>query len=291
MFARGNLWILPILAALVPLSPARAVDHDDQHWANYVGVQWHTEITSEMAVGGLNGGVGATTNLSGKTWVEVTKRIHGQVVCQEHKDLGVSYMGVDGTFIGICGGTAIHQDQSSYYDGPESNIAKGDGNWYPAPHHDFTRGLFIGLTTGYDQFWTNQWTDPPAPTPAPPPPPQSNNTGPEVVFLSNCQDRRGWSSEMNWYPHEQATKNGEYPQATAIITPAQTVNWEGQSIVGKFPDGNEFTSNITDHNGPLFAVKGSGFNHFHGFTCHQDNFRVLYHVGDNTCHAVYYCEG
>jgi hypothetical protein len=118
-------------------------------------------------------------------------------------------------------------------------------------------------------------------------PPGTLNT--EVVYLSNCESSQGKSSEMNYYRYVADSKNGQQPEATAVVAHGQTVTWEGQPIVGEFPDKNRFTSNITDHNGPLLSVKGSGSNIYHGFTCYQDNYRALYRDGDKTCNSVYFC--
>jgi chitinase len=96
----------------------------------------------------------------------------------------------------------------------------------------------------------------PVPVPRPPPPP---TVDPEIVYLCNCYLSDGQkSSEMNYYPKTSLSQHGERPAATAVVATDGTVTWEGHPVVGTFPDGDHFTSNITDHNGPVGAVKGSG---------------------------------
>ncbi len=137
--------------------------------------------------------------------------------------------------------------------------------------------------------WANGiWQALTGPAPAPPPPP---TVDPEIVYLCNCYLSDGQkSSEMNYYPKTSLSQHGERPAATAVVATDGTVTWEGQSVVGTFPDGNHFTSNITDHNGPVGAVKGSGFNDYHQFTCRQDSGRLLYSDGNKSCYSIYYCQ-
>jgi len=85
---------------------------------------------------------------------------------------------------------------------------------------------------------------------------------------------------MDYYSKTSQSQHGEQPGAIAVVATNGTVTWEGQPVVGTFPDGNHFTSNFTDHNGPVGAVKGSGFNDFHQFTCRQDSGRLLYSSGN-----------
>jgi hypothetical protein len=128
----------------------------------------------------------------------------------------------------------------------------------------------------------------PVPIPRPPPPPTID---PEIVYLCNCYLSDGQkSSEMNYYPKTSLSQHGERPAATAVVATDGTVTWEGHPVVGTFPDGNHFTSNITDHNGPVGAVKGSGFNDYHQFTCRQDSGRLLYEDGNKSCYSIYYCQ-
>jgi hypothetical protein len=128
----------------------------------------------------------------------------------------------------------------------------------------------------------------PVPIPRPPPPPTID---PEIVYLCNCYLSDGQkSSEMNYYPKTSLSQHGERPAATAVVAIDGTVTWEGHPVVGTFPDGNHFTSNITDHNGPVGAVKGSGFNDYHQFTCRQDSGRLLYEDGNKSCFSIYYCQ-
>jgi chitinase len=127
----------------------------------------------------------------------------------------------------------------------------------------------------------------PAPVPQPPPRP----TDPEIVYLCNCYLSDGQkSSEMNYYSKTSLSQHGERPAATAVVATDGTVTWEGHPVVGTFPDGNHFTSKITDHNGPDGAVKGSGFNDYHQFTCRQDSGRLLYSDGNKSCYSIYYCQ-
>jgi hypothetical protein len=120
-----------------------------------------------------------------------------------------------------------------------------------------------------------------------------NNGGPvgnsEVVYLSNCSSGGQQSSEMNYYSNSGQSKNGERPAATAQVMQNRYITWEGNKVIGTFPDGNHFTSQITDHNGPVDSVKGSGSNNYHAFTCHQDSPYLLYSAGAQTCTRVYYC--
>ena len=120
-----------------------------------------------------------------------------------------------------------------------------------------------------------------------PPPPLD----PEIVYLCNCSLSDGQkSSEMNYYPKTSLSQHGERPAATAVVATKGTVTWEGHQVVGKFADGNHFTSNITDHDGPVGAVKGSGFNDYRQFTCRQDSGRLLYSDGNKSCYSIYYCQ-
>src|SRR5262249_18139729 len=111
---------------------------------------------------------------------------------------------------------------------------------------------------------------------------------PEIVYLCNCYSSNGEkSSEMNYYPKTSLSQHGERPAATAVVAIDRTVTWEGHPIVGTFPDGNHFTSNITDHNGPIGAIKGSGFNDERQFTCRQDSGHLLYTDGNKSCYSIY----
>jgi hypothetical protein len=95
---------------------------------------------------------------------------------------------------------------------------------------------------------------------------------------------------MNYYANTQLSQHGESPGATAQVSQNGFVIWEGQTVVGTFPDRDQFTSVITNHNGPVGSVKGLGRNNFHAFVCRQDNLRVLYSDGNKTCNSVYYCQ-
>jgi hypothetical protein len=95
---------------------------------------------------------------------------------------------------------------------------------------------------------------------------------------------------MDYYPKTSVSQHGEQPAAIAVVATNGTVTWEGHPVVGTFPDGNHFTSNITDHNDPDGAVKGSGFNDQRQFTCRQDSGRALYSNGNKTCYSIYYCQ-
>jgi hypothetical protein len=95
---------------------------------------------------------------------------------------------------------------------------------------------------------------------------------------------------MNYYPKGAQSTNGEHPAATAQVAQNGTTTWEGNIVVGTFPDRDKFVSKITDHNGPVYSRKGTGANDYHPFTCMQDSYRVLYRDGDKTCNAVYYCQ-
>jgi len=123
---------------------------------------------------------------------------------------------------------------------------------------------------------------------SPHPPP---TVDPEIVYLCNCYSSDGQkSSEMDYYPKTSLSQHGEPPAAIAVVATNGTVTWEGHPVVGTFPDGNHFTSNITDHNGPVGAVKGSGFNDERQFTCRQDSGRLLYSDGNKSCYSIYYCQ-
>ncbi len=152
-------------------------------------------------------------------------------------------------------------------------------------------GGVMGWQFAFDQngSWANGiWRSLAGPAPVPPPPP---TVDPEIVYLCNCYLSDGQkSSEMNYYPKTSPSQHGERPAATAVVATDGTVTWEGQPVVGTFPDGNHFTSNITDHNGPVGAVKGSGFNDYHQFTCRQDSGRLLYSDGNKSCYSIYYCQ-
>jgi chitinase len=156
-------------------------------------------------------------------------------------------------------------------------------------------GGVMGWQFAFDQggswangLWQALVAGSPAPVPQPAPPPTLD---PEIVYLCNCYLSDGQkSSEMNYYPKTSLSQHGERPAATAVVATDGTVTWEGHPVVGTFPDGNHFTSNITDHNGPVGAVKGSGFNDYHQFTCRQDSGRLLYSDGNKSCYSIYYCQ-
>jgi hypothetical protein len=95
---------------------------------------------------------------------------------------------------------------------------------------------------------------------------------------------------MNYYRHISLAKKGEQPEASAIVTQGRYATWEGRRSVGEFADKNKFTADITDLNGPVGSVKGSGSNAFHGFVCRQDDLHVLYRNKDKICKAVLYCQ-
>ena len=293
----------PVLVALAaPLSPALAVDMHDDGGANYVGVQWHHELTDSIGrneKGRANPrGLGWNVETSSEDWVAVTKRIHGKVICDKRLDLSDIDMFESGKPHRICGGTAILNTPpdfqvkgSSYYDGEEPEIAPGNDRWVPAFRHESKHCIaacFGGFAGAADYYWSMNWDDPPAPPPSSSsaaPPPSSENS--EIVYLSNCQSSGGKSSEMNYYRRARSSWKDEFPGATATL-PAQW--WEGHSITGVFPDGNQFTSYIHDHDGPYYEVKGYGRNNFHKFVCRKDENRVLYQDGDKICYSVYYCQ-
>jgi len=152
-------------------------------------------------------------------------------------------------------------------------------------------GGVMGWQFAFDQggSWaTGMWQALTGPAPVPQPPPTVDT---EIVCLCNCYLSDGQkSSEMNYYPKTSASQHGERPAATAVVATKGTVTWEGHQVVGKFADGNHFTSNITDHDGPVGAVKGSGFNDYRQFTCRQDSGRLLYSDGNKSCYSIYYCQ-
>jgi hypothetical protein len=110
----------------------------------------------------------------------------------------------------------------------------------------------------------------------------------EIVYLTNCTYPNGaGASEVNWYADAAASQHGEQPNAHSDTSTNGFTHWEAP-VTARFADGNFFTSHITDHDGPLHAHKGDGFNSSHGFSCFQDD-RELYRFETKVCRSVYYC--
>lgn len=86
------------------------------------------------------------------------------------------------------------------------------------------------------------------------------NPDKEIVYLTDCGEYV--YSTMAYYPKAGESSNGIYQGALAFFD--WVVRWEGSNMVGTYPDGNKFTSNINwgaDHLG-LGEFAGTGFNNF-----------------------------
>jgi hypothetical protein len=148
-------------------------------------------------------------------------------------------------------------------------------------------------------------------------------TSDERVFLANCvkideggcegflqtQDlrKRGLdcnispgcsycTSEMDYYAHDAESRTGQQPDAVSQIDESAPIQWEGNTISGKFQGGDVFVSVIDRDAQNLddFDFAGSGYNNYHNFSCYKDNQRVLYSVNTGNygleCVSIYYCE-
>ena len=91
------------------------------------------------------------------------------------------------------------------------------------------------------------------------------NPSKEIVYLTDCGEYV--YSTMAYYSNAGGSGNGIYPNALAFFD--WVVRWEGSTMVGTYPDGNKFTSEISwgADNLNLGDVAGTGSNkyrkHFH----------------------------
>lgn len=111
----------------------------------------------------------------------------------------------------------------------------------------------------------------------------------ETVTLSNCKNSNGvLSSQMGYYPGSPQFPT-EQPTIATIQT-GSTVVWEGNTVIGTFPDGNTFTSHIVSPKGPDQSYAGPANNKQGGFYCyHHAQASIYTDPQGNTCNMIYYC--
>jgi len=287
---------LSLLGAVIPVTPAHAdVTHNDQHWDNYVGLQWQFgQITKQSG----NCGSRPCSMLYPQYRIFVTVRINRKIVCNESIDISDHALGYEGKKFKICGQDAVWRNSSN-------PTATGDGFiTYTTPsgyttetdspgHCSYQQG--VGTNYICDHFWVVQWGPSTFPKPIQfprPLPPQSGlpsppNNNKEIVYLSSCGGPNGKTAEMNYYRDASKSGNRQRPDATAQVH-LNSGLWAGQHV-GTFSDGNFFRVNIGTFN-QVGTVNGSGANKHHPFTCRVDSGRVLYTDDRKVCSSTSYCQ-
>jgi len=119
----------------------------------------------------------------------------------------------------------------------------------------------------------------------------------ERVFLAYCLG--GYpGSEMLYYSNDAESRTGQKPDDVAFINPDAAIlsPFEGHTVVGIFPSGEVFTTEITPgaENIANFAYAGTGQNQYHQFSCYKDDNRLLWQGMDGeyeqACYSQYYCK-
>jgi hypothetical protein len=95
---------------------------------------------------------------------------------------------------------------------------------------------------------------------------------------------------MNYYPKTSLSQHGERPAATAVVATDGTVTWEGQPVVGTFPDGNQFTSISPITTVLLAPSKDRASTIITSSRAAKIAAACCIANGNKSCYSIYYCQ-